>query len=172
MLVLAFRIGGFLAYDSYQQDGDFVENSGNRVVLFNDLYALKWSQGFWDDSLVATAGLRFAQGGPQGAESLRETLGEVERQRSGFEGTDAFVELFAVPLEDVGQVSWLSDGALLDSWTLMVSADLSQDYIDLVDDAGGDGTYRRVRPTTKGILGQTTLSLLDKRVNLVAGLTV
>ena len=159
-----------MAYDSYQQDGDFVENSGNRVVLFNDLYALKWSQGFWDDSLVATAGLRFAQGGPQGAEYLRETLGEVERQRSGFEGTDAFVELFAVPLQDVGQVSWLSDGALLDSWTLMVSADLSQDYIDLVDDAGGDGTYRRVRPTTQGILGQTTLSLLDKRVNLVAGL--
>ena len=113
-----------MAYDSYQQDGNFVENSGNRVVLFNDLYALKWSQGFWDDSLVATAGLRFAQGGPQGAEYLRETLGEVERQRSGFEGTDAFVELFAVPLEDIGQVSWLSDGALLDSWTLMVSADL------------------------------------------------
>ena len=48
----------------------------------------------------------------------------------------------------------------------MVSADLSQ--IDLVDDAGGDGTYRRVRPTTG--VGQTTLSLLDKRVNLVAGL--
>ena len=166
----SFSDWGVLAYDSYQQDGDFVENSGNRVVLFNDLYALKWSQGFWDDSLVATAGLRFAQGGPQGAEYLRETLGEVERQRSGFEGTDAFVELFAVPLQDVGQVSWLSDGALLDSWTLMVSADLSQDYIDLVDDAGGDGTYRRVRPTTQGILGQTTLSLLDKRVNLVAGL--
>ena len=166
----SFSDWGVLAYDSYQQDGDFVENSGNRVVLFNDLYALKWSQGFWDDSLVATAGLRFAQGGPQGAEYLRETLGEVERQRSGFEGTDAFVELFAVPLQDIGQVSWLSDGALLDSWTLMVSADLSQDYIDLVDDAGGDGTYRRVRPTTQGILGQTTLSLLDKRVNLVAGL--
>ena len=90
----SFSDWGVLAYDSYQQNGDFVENSGNRVVLLMTSYALKWSQGFWDDSLVATAGLRFAQGGPQGAESLRETLGEVERQRSGFEGTDAFVELF------------------------------------------------------------------------------
>ena len=68
----SFSDWGVLAYDSYQQDGDFVENSGNRVVLFNDLYALKWSQGFWDDSLVATA-VSFCARGPQnfGAPSTR-----------------------------------------------------------------------------------------------------
>lgn len=165
----SFSDWGVLSYDSYEQDGSFIENSGNRVALFNDLYALKWSQGFWEDALIVTGGLRYAKGGPLASESLRETLGEVERQRSGFEGTDAYLEVFAVPLEDFGNVDWLESGALIDSWTLMASADFTKDLIDLVDDAGGSATYRRVRPTTQGVLGQSTLSMLNKRVNFVAG---
>ena len=165
----SFADWGVLSYDTYEDDEGLVANSGNRVALFNDLYALKWSQSYLADQLTLTAGMRYARGGPQASESLRETLGQVERQRSGFEGTDAFVEVFGIALQDVGRLDWLESGALIDSWTLMASADVSQDLIDLVDDAGRSATYRRVRPTTKGVLGQSTLSMLDKRVNLVAG---
>ena len=166
----SFADWGVFTYDTYEDDNSFVANSGNRVALFNDLYAIKWSQSFWDDGLVVTGGFRYAQGGPQASESLRETLGPVERQRSGFEGTDAYLEVFGVPLQDFGDVSWLNQGALIDSWTLMASVDVTQDLIDLVDDAARSATYRRVRPLTKGVLGQSTLSMLNKRVNLVAGL--
>ena len=165
----SFADWGVLSYERYEDDNSIVSNSGNRVALFNDLYAVKWSKGFWDDSFVVTAGGRLAHGGPSSHEALRETK-KVERQRSGFEGHDLFVELFGVPVEGVGKVDWLTEGSVVDSWTLMASADMSQDYIDLVDDAGGDGTYRRVRPISRGVLGQSTLSMLNKRVNLVAGL--
>ena len=96
----------------YQQDGDFVENSGNRVVLFNDLYALKWSQGFGTTHWWRQRS-PFCARRTSGANYLRETLGEEERQRSG----EAQIPLssFSRCAQDVGQVSWLSDGALLDS---------------------------------------------------------